>query len=453
MDTEAPDPSSENHSSPNENTASELIASGVGSSSEAATVSLVDQARREYEGARMLREALEAQAVEAKDASGRITKLEAELVEIAKVAREHAAQLSLALAASETSTAQAIELGRQATAAIESMKAATTSSAEILGRLEVTRDEAVKAQAMIAEKNAHVEGGLKHINKVKAEMDAALEQVTRAAESAERCSGQGKAAMEATTEALNAAKAAQERASAESAGAAAAKVAAEESARETTALQDVSRSVEARVTGYEVRLEELIAASEAQRTKINELLSGATDAGLASAFDKRSAKFKNPERLWHATFVVSLLGLIGLAGWQAYSYTRLEELPDWHQVARMLAIKVPFAGPLVWLAIYSARQAALAKRLEEEYAFKATISRSFDGYRRQMAEVGKDLASGSPLAVLCNNTLQGIAASPGRVYEGQRIDPNLATSTAEALKPILEKQAKAISDKIESTGR
>ena len=90
------------------------------------------------------------------------------------------------------------------------------------------------------------------------------------------------------------------------------------------------------------------------------------------------------------------------------------DLPaDWPAVA-----KKPFE------AFHAARQASFAKRMEEEYAFKATISMSFDGYRRQMAEVGKDLAADAPLATLCNNTLREIAASPGRVYDGQKMDPN-----------------------------
>ncbi|MBA4028075.1 MAG: hypothetical protein C0475_02850 [Planctomyces sp.] len=173
---------------------------------------------------------------------------------------------------------------------------------------------------------------------------------------------------------------------------------------------------------------------ESTLKQVQALLSSATDAGLASAFDRRSKKFKTPERIWQVAFVLSLFGLVALAAWQAYSYQNLDQLPDWQQVARMLAIKVPFAAPLVWLAIHAARQASLAKRLEEDYAFKATISMSFDGYRRQMAEVGKGLAADSPLATLCTNTLREIAIPPGRIYNGQRMDPNITTSIADMVR-------------------
>lgn len=365
-----------------------------------------------------------------------------------EAARVYAAELSTLATSLQAANTQSADTAKQATAAIESAKQIASTASEIIGRIEGIRDEAVKTQATIAEKNEHIEGGLKHVAKVRRDMDAALEQATKSSEAVERQHQATKTSAEAISALQLSAQSTKEKADSDAASIAARLKDAEEHSVVTKRLADTADATEAKVAQYESQLNALIEQSQSQRKQIDELLAGATDAGLASAFDRRSKKFKTPERVWQSAFVFSLVGLVGLAVWQAYSYQTLDQLPDWQQVARMLAIKVPFAAPLVWLAIHAAKQASLAKRLEEEYAFKATISMSFDGYRRQMAEVGKDLAPDSPLATLCNNTLREIAASPGRVYDGQRLDPNIATSLGEVLKPTVEAGFKTLSDKL-----
>ncbi len=371
-----------------------------------------------------------------------------ELGQLADAARTSAAELATLSGNTQTANTQSTETAKQASAAIEGAKQLSSSASGLIGQLETIRDEAVKTQAAIAEKNEHIEGGLKHVAKVRRDMDAALEQATKSSESAERHHQASKTTSESITALQLNSQATKERVESDAAAVATVRGDVESHAVVTKKLADTAKTTEAKVAAYQSQLSVLIEQSQAQQKQIHELLGGATDAGLASAFDKRSKKFRTPEWIWQGAFVVSLLGLVGLALWQAYSYQKLDQLPDWQQVARMLAIKLPFAAPLVWLAIHSARQAALAKQMEEEYAYKATISMSFDGYRRQMAEVGKDLAPGSPLATLCNNTLSEIAASPSRVYNGQRIDPNIATSLAEVLKPTVESGFKKLADKL-----
>ncbi|MBX9738021.1 MAG: hypothetical protein K2X32_13955, partial [Phycisphaerales bacterium] len=101
-----------------------------------------------------------------------------------------------------------------------------------------------------------------------------------------------------------------------------------------------------------------------------------------------------------------------------------------------------------WLAIHAARQASLAKRMEEAYAFKAAISTSFEGYRRQMAEVSKDLTPGSPLARLSTDTLANIMMPPDGIYDKHRMDPTPGTAAAEIITPIVDGVSKALTAKL-----
>jgi hypothetical protein len=86
--------------------------------------------------------------------------------------------------------------------------------------------------------------------------------------------------------------------------------------------------------------------------------------------------------------------------------------------------------------------------MEEDYAFKATISSSFEGYRSQMAEIAKDLVPDSPLGQLCTDTLRTIGTLPGRIYEKHRMDPTPGTAAIETVGPLAERVVKGIPSEI-----
>ncbi len=85
----------------------------------------------------------------------------------------------------------------------------------------------------------------------------------------------------------------------------------------------------------------------------------------------------------------------------------------------MLLARLPVAGPLLWLALHASREAALAKRLEEDYGYKAAIASSCEGFQKQMSQFG--MAPGSALTKLLDDTLTTIAAPPGRIYEKHQL--------------------------------
>ena len=96
---------------------------------------------------------------------------------------------------------------------------------------------------------------------------------------------------------------------------------------------------------------------------------------------------------------------------------------NWDEVLRGLTIRLPIVIPLVWLAIYAGRNYMLSLRLEEDYAYKESISVAFEGYKREMTQIGTgDAANPSPLMTLCVNVLKAISERPGRIYDGKQQD-------------------------------
>lgn len=101
---------------------------------------------------------------------------------------------------------------------------------------------------------------------------------------------------------------------------------------------------------------------------------------------------------------------------------------------RLWAARLPIAVALVWLALHSGREAALAQRLEEDYGYKAAVAASFVGFNAQMKQIDEQVRPDSPLAKLCADTLGTIASPPGRIYDKHQ----LTHTPADQLKALIE---------------
>lgn len=128
--------------------------------------------------------------------------------------------------------------------------------------------------------------------------------------------------------------------------------------------------------------------------KINSLISGATSAGLASAFEAESKKQDNPKKQFTWLFITSLLGMAVAAlstmfGYSTPSPGLPEELgfirPENIEAAfRDVLFRLPMIVPLIWLAIFSARRRSDCERLQQEYIHKAALAKSYDSYKQQL---------------------------------------------------------------------
>jgi hypothetical protein len=267
----------------------------------------------------------------------------------------------------------------------------------------------------------HIQDAQQHADRVRAELDKSQ---TAAAQSATETEGQrarSQSASDSAAEALAEIRGHKTTADTELAAVVSARDQAKAASATTKALAEKSEKVEARISDYEKELEGLRTQSAAQLETITRLLPGATAAGLAHAFDDRRKTFLNPATRWQWIFVgsVGALVLLALSGlWKVY---QADALLGWDELARLWLARLPIAGALVWLALYASRESALAKRLEEDYGYKAAIATSFQGFQKQMAEIGNLAPTGSPLSKLCEDTLSTIASPPGRIYDRHQL--------------------------------
>ncbi|MBX4884013.1 hypothetical protein HJA90_10505 [Rhizobium bangladeshense] len=119
-----------------------------------------------------------------------------------------------------------------------------------------------------------------------------------------------------------------------------------------------------------------------------------TTIGLAAAFDERAQKLNSSVYVWVGGLVLSLIMLL-VIGWfrledmrESFAANTFDPTRVWTQVA----LSVLSVGAPIWFAWLSTKQIGLRFRLAEDYAFKASVSKAYEGYRREAIELRGDFA-------------------------------------------------------------
>lgn len=210
---------------------------------------------------------------------------------------------------------------------------------------------------------------------------------------------------------------------------------AEESVEKITAFGVRVDGITKALDKEEFRLKQLMADAETLRKTVEGLLPGATSAGLASAYKDRKESFQKPARNWSIAFIASIVLLLAIAFVNPISL-RIDQVTPENFYLYVL-MRLPFLVPVVWLAIYAAHRHNQALRLEEEYAHKEAISKSFEGYKNQLLEIEADTNS-SAAEHLVNRTLEALGRHPGRIYDAKREDVSPLSSVTEAASKLFK---------------
>ncbi|MEL3892554.1 hypothetical protein V6B08_19915 [Ferrovibrio sp. MS7] len=129
--------------------------------------------------------------------------------------------------------------------------------------------------------------------------------------------------------------------------------------------------------------------SDAVVKKAEMAYSAATSQGLAAAFAERSRALDFSMRLW-------VIGLVGaLVAGSFFGYLRFQELanslnmPTVSDISLVINLVLSFfsIGAPIWFAWIATKQIGQCFRLSEDYAFKASVSRAYEGYRKEAARV------------------------------------------------------------------
>ena len=206
------------------------------------------------------------------------------------------------------------------------------------------------------------------------------------------------------------------------------------------ALVDRSSELQTKVAEYEKSLTALQGEFSTMKDKVESLLPGATSVGLASAFATQRKHYADEREKWGKIMGVGLAFLtitVIVVGMYLPSAS-----DDWSAILRHICQRFPYLVAPLWISGYAGHQHMLATRMEEEYASKETISKSFEGYKREMA-VDPDAAK-----ALSQNVLEIIARRPGLVYEGKQQNFTPLTAVTDAIEKVVPAVVEAVAAKL-----
>lgn len=225
-----------------------------------------------------------------------------------------------------------------------------------------------------------------------------------------------------------------------------------DSAKRTGGLKD---ELDARIAQLDALELDQLKRYAALYEKIEKLLPGATSAGLARAYEVQRRSFSDPIRKSTNLFytavilmpIVTIVGSIENASLSPFtiSFFRPETLDE---IFRSMLLKAPFIAPLVWLAIFASIRRSQYERLQQEYAHKEALAKSYESYKKQLEalmqanteDLQKELISKAVDAIAYNasQTLDGRHRDKMPIEHAIELLSNEKTQTfLERLKSIL----------------
>jgi predicted nucleic acid-binding Zn-ribbon protein len=177
--------------------------------------------------------------------------------------------------------------------------------------------------------------------------------------------------------------------------------------------------------------EKLFANFEAKRQaadslleQIEGLLPGATSAGLATAYNNRRVKAENSAKLYSGTFFIGIVVLAVSAAatvtqtlslWPfAWEFIRVESAKEYLD---KILFKLPLVIPVLWATLTVSKRRSEMQRLAEEYAHKEALAQSYEGFKQQIVELGKD--DDALLRSLLEVVLTAISINAAKTLEGK----------------------------------
>jgi len=352
------------------------------------------------------------------------------------------AQIKTLLREAENSANAAAQAKSACESVATDVQAKLTEANGVATHAVAAKTQIESSQAIIATKSDHIEDAQKHADQVRANLDRIQTTATQAANDADGAKERAQTAADAAATKLADIQGVRTQADAELVAVVASNNEAKSAAGTTKELAKKADNVTEVLQGYETRLADLEKRCAMQLKAIESLLPGAASAGLAYSFEQQKKRFEKPQKNWLIAGLIALTGLllvgaIGMPGLPLIGSLPQEGLDG--GLLKHVLIRLPLAIPLIWIAIYAGHNYMVALRIEEDYAYKEAVSRAFEGYKREMANVpGLSPNDSGPLVTLCTNVLNAMAERPGRIYEGRQESLTPLSQAVSSLKDVTD---------------
>lgn len=195
------------------------------------------------------------------------------------------------------------------------------------------------------------------------------------------------------------------------------------------------------------------ASAEAAAKLVNECddaLQITTTQGLAAGFDQKAKELKNSIWVWIVGLLIALIAgaWIGAERVEAFTQALSNELTAGQAILHSIISIFSIGGPL-WLAWISTQQINQRFKLSEDYSYKATVAKSFTGFKKFAERFDQKTEER-----LFNSILDRLDEMPLRLIEGKDYNSpwhefvdSESFKTAMAMFPTLAKEAGKFANK------
>lgn len=140
-----------------------------------------------------------------------------------------------------------------------------------------------------------------------------------------------------------------------------------------------------------------------------------TTKGLAAAFDQRAERLSSSMWIWVVGLLISLfLGTwVGSKRIEILSNALSTNEPQWSIIVMHIVLSLLSVGAPFWFAWIATKQIGQRFRLAEDYAFKASVAKAYEGYRKEASRIDQAFE-----ARLFSSALSRLEEAPLRLVEG-----------------------------------
>lgn len=183
-----------------------------------------------------------------------------------------------------------------------------------------------------------------------------------------------------------------------------------------------------------------------------------TTKGLAGAFDQRAEKLAWSMWTWVAGLVAALgIGsLIGSQRLDILSAALQATNPNWGGIATHVILSLLSVGAPLWFAWISTKQIGQRFRLAEDYAFKASVAKAYEGYRKEAARIDPEFEAklfGSALARLDEPPLRLVETGNHGSPWHELANSDAVRRTFDAVPELQDKVIALLREGIATTGK
>jgi hypothetical protein len=163
--------------------------------------------------------------------------------------------------------------------------------------------------------------------------------------------------------------------------------------------------------------------------EIESLIPGATTAGLATAYSDLKMQAQDSVKTYSWLFYGSVVFLFVISFSffiKDFSLTNLSvsflSSEDWLDTIKQSLQRVPFLIPLIWLIIFASKRRSEQHRLEQEYAHKEAMAKSYHAFKKQIEALGEGDQHKALISKLLNSAIDSIAFNASETLDKKHGD-------------------------------